>query len=68
MSGIWNNGNGNNGNNGYKFCIFFTQNKIRKIREVMLDYDFDVNTIKKVVDNYENLRDRFNNEMINVNL
>jgi len=34
----------------------------------MLDYDFDVNTIKKVVDNYENLRDRFNNEMINVNL
>ena len=39
-------------------------NKLRKIREVMLDYDFDVNTIKKVVNNYENLRDRFNNEMM----
>jgi hypothetical protein len=39
-------------------------NKIIKIREVMLNYNFKVNDIDKIINNYENLRERFNNEIM----
>jgi hypothetical protein len=38
--------------------------KCSQIREIMLNYEVDVNSINTVINNYVNLRERYNNEML----
>lgn len=40
------------------------KNKMIELRRIMLDYNYDIKSIKKVTNNYQNLKDRFNAEYI----